>query len=161
MDSKTRLWEDVKRCREAQLDQAICFTSLLLLALFPTLQRLALSDCNQAYFERSYYQNCAKRALAVSSNIAIKQILQSPYISMPLSLWLRVRGLRVIFNIFSYSFYVSAHCFHYALFFFLSPTILLCPSPSSSCWFPILSFPSPRLLCIFLALFVFASSELL
>lgn len=74
MDAKTRLWEDVKRCREAQLDQAICFTSLLLLALFPTLHRLTLSDCNQTYFDRSY-QNCAKHALAVSSNIAIKQIL--------------------------------------------------------------------------------------
>lgn len=82
----------MKRCREAQLDQAICLNSLELLAPFPTLHHLTLWEHNQTHFNRGYL-NCAKCALAVFSNIAIRQILRSSYISRHLSL--RFRGQRI------------------------------------------------------------------
>lgn len=67
---------------------------IVLLALFPT--SLTLSVCNLMYLDSSYYHICAKCALALSSNIVIKQILQSFYISVYLYLRLEVRGLEVI-----------------------------------------------------------------
>lgn len=87
MDAKARLWKDGERCREAQLDQAICLNSLELLASFPplpALHHLTLSEYNQTHFSRGYLDR-AKRALAVFSIIAIRQILQSSYVSLQLS----------------------------------------------------------------------------
>lgn len=103
LDAKARLWEDVKRCREAQLDQAIYLNSLELLAPFLTLHHLTLSEHNQTHFNRGHL-NRAKCALAVFSNIAIRQILRSSYISLHLSLWFRGQGIRSCFE------YVSSFC---------------------------------------------------